>query len=180
MKSANRWPLILGVLFPSMALAIFAVVRHPQSGKLASEETIQDQTVAVAASKRGLDSKAIVEGLDLMRKAESTGNLSDADWAATKRLLSHPQSEVQAEALSVMMHLQHSSRRDEAIQIAHKERDASNSHVRRTALILLYHLRASDWQAEVEKAKQSQDPDDRDVAEAILSKEAGSLPTDKP
>jgi hypothetical protein len=176
-RMLKRWPVLLGIALPVLATVIFIIVTRNQQTTLATATlSVADQAVADGARKRGIDPKGAVEGVDLIRRAEKAGDLSDADWAATKKLLEHPQPTVAAEALSVMMHLRNSNKRDEAIEIARKERKSSDSHTRRTALILLYHLEAPDWRSEVEAARNSTDPDERGVATAILQRDSGSPP----
>lgn len=167
-----------GFLVAVIALAVCAIAllvffRSRREEQPARQLTAEEQTVADGAKRFGLDSEGSVTGLNLLKKAEATGDLSDADWIKTKELLKHPQPSVAATALSVMTHLRNSAKREEAIAIAHDVYKNQTGHMHRTALICLYHLQAPEWRADVEAARKSSDPDDRQVAEGILRRDAG-------
>lgn len=165
--------LVAGIAIAVCAVALIVFFRSRQEEPPVRAITAGEQTVADGARRFGLDPKGAVAGLNLLKKAEAAGDLSDADWIKTKELLRHPQSSVAASALSVMTHLRNSPKREEAIGLARDVFKNQTGHMHRTALICLYHLRAPEWRADVEASQKSSDPDERQVAEGILRRDAG-------
>jgi hypothetical protein len=138
--------------------------------------TSGDDIESRAAKRLGIDDKGYVRTFDLLKEAEAKGDISDAEWAELKALANHPQPKIDAAALSAMIDLRKSPRHDEILTIARSKRTDADQNVRITALILLYQCNAPEWRSEVATMSHSSDQQERNVAGAILRRDAGLPP----
>lgn len=135
-----------------------------------THERPTDQEYAVA-QRRGFDAALYHRGMELLKKAEAQGDLSERDWNAAKELAANSEPGIAHQGIACLWHMRSPEKRSEAIRLAQEQMKPGHpAEIRADSLAVLYNLRAPGWESIA--ASSATDPDLRYMCELIRAKEA--------